>query len=252
MSELSYTEELIFMKNCYLLLGLLLLMLGCSKEPAIIVKEDIDPIEDELIELIEQTQDDLQTQQFLEFVLLDQQITLNLNNIPVLANYLEQHSDREKAIQEMQLTQILSDDFDSIYLLSFACQNDACSYLLLNTEIAESQLLADQAQVVKIEASPGLEHLLIVFKRSLPNHPWDTFKLSIYDIENWTEISLIDDDTEIMGLHRFNWPIFDTVWLNETELEITFPNIETPDPVNLNEWHESDNENFKKIIVEID
>lgn len=229
---------------------ILFFLAACSKQQPIIIQEDINTKNEESITFVEEDHDEEQEpQQFLEFTLSDQQVTLNIDQIPVLSNYLEQHTDRNKAIQEMQLIQIMQDDYDSLFLLSFAFQNDTCSYLLLNTELEQSQLLADQAKIINIEPSPDLSNILFVFERSLPDKPWNTNKLVVYNIEDWTEVTLTEDNNNLITLHAFRWPILNVDWLNDAEIEIQLPDISKATNAALEEWYLTDNRPEKEIIT---
>ncbi|MBU5595279.1 hypothetical protein KQI76_08945 [Amphibacillus sp. MSJ-3] len=243
-------KKILYLLFCLLLISLLLV--ACTKQQPMIIKEDISKIDQETDEQIDEEPDDAQEdQQFLEFTLSDQQVTINIDQIPVLANYLEQHNDRNQAIEEMQLIPIMQEQHDSLYLLSFAHQGDSCSYLLLNTELGESQLLADQAKIINIEPSPDFSKVLFVFERNLTNKPWNINKLIIYNIEDWTEITLTEDNMELITLHAFRWPILQTNWLNDSELELQLPDIDKPTNLALEEWHESDDQPTKDIVADV-
>lgn len=233
-----------------LLFLLLLLLAACSKEPSIIIQEITDSAGETSIDIVEEGFSDEEQFQFLEFTLSDQQIRLNIDKIPILDNYLENHIDKNQAIQEMQLIQILKDKFDSIFLLSFACQDSACSYVLINTETEYSQLLADQAQIIKINPSPDESYLLIQFERQLLNKNWLTNKLVIFELEKWEEVILTEDDNNMTSLHSFRWPILNIEWISDNELEITLPDIDFPSTTTLEAWCESEDKPEKTIIAQ--
>lgn len=228
---------------------LIIFLAGCSKEPPIIIQEATQTTSENSIDMIEDYTDEEQFQ-FLEFTLSDQLISLNINKIPILNNFLQNHSDKGQAIQEMQLIQILKDKFDSIFLLSFACQERACSYVLINTETEYSQLLADQARIVKIKPSPEESYLLIQFERQLLNKDWPTNKLVVFDLENWEKVFLSKDDNNMTSLHSFRWPILNAEWLSDDELEITLPDIDFPSTTTLVDWCESEEKLEKTIITQ--
>src|SRR5690625_1534951 len=125
----------------YLLFLLFIILVGCSKEPPIIIQEFADPTDETSIDFVADEFSDVESNQFLEFTLSDQQISLNTDKIPILSSFLKSHNDRDQAVQDMQLSQILKDKSESIFLLSFACQDNSCSYVLINTESGYSKLL---------------------------------------------------------------------------------------------------------------
>ncbi|GAA4071203.1 hypothetical protein [Amphibacillus indicireducens] len=235
----------------YLLSLLFIILVGCSKEPPIIIQEVTDPTSETSIDLVAEEFSDVENAQFLEFTLSDQQISLNIDKIPILANFLKNHNDRDQAIQNMQLTQILKDKFDSFFLLSFACQDNSCSYVLINTESEYSKLLADQARTVKINVSPDESYLLIQFERQLRTNPRVTNKLFVLDLDTWEEIILTFEDKDMTSLHSFRWPILDAEWRNDDELEITLPDLEIPSTSTLANWSESEDKPEKIIITQI-
>lgn len=238
------------MNKVFVTLLLFIFLTGCSREPPIIIQEATDTISENSIEIEEEYTDEEQIQ-FLEFTLSDQIISLNINKIPILYNFLENHNDKDQAIQEMQLIQILKDKFDSIFLLNFACQESACSYVLINTKTESSQLLADQAQIVKIKPSHEESYLLIQFERQLLNKNWLTNKLVIFDLEKWEEVILTEDDHNMTSLHSFRWPILNVEWLSDDELEITLPDIDFPTTTTLADWYESEDKLEKTVITPI-
>ncbi|WP_440895157.1 hypothetical protein ACS127_11340 [Amphibacillus sp. Q70] len=233
-----------------LIFVILSLLVACSKQQPIIIQEDINAKDEEAITLVEEEHDeDQEPQQFLEFTLSNQQVTLNIDQIPVLSNYLKQHTDSNKAIQEMQLIQIMQDEYDSLFLLSFACQKESCSYLLLDTESEQSHLLADQAKMVSIDPSPDLSNILFIFERSLPDKPWDINKLVVYNIEDWVEVTLTEDNNHLISLYTFRWPILNANWLNDDEIKIQLPDINKATNPALEEWYSTDNQPKKEMIT---
>ncbi len=237
------------MNKIFVSLLLFIFLTGCSSEPPIIIQEATDTISENSIDIEKEYTDEEQIQ-FLEFTLSDQIISLNINKIPILYNFLENHNDKDQAIQEMQLIQILKDKFDSIFLLNFACQESACSYVLINTKTESSQLLADQAQIVKIKPSHEESYLLIQFERQLLNKNWLTSKLVIFDLEKWEEVILTEDDNNMTSLHSFRWPILNVEWLSDDELEITLPDIDFPTTTTLADWYESEDKLEKTVITQ--
>lgn len=235
----------------YLLFLLFIILVGCSKEPPIIIQEFADPTDETSIDFVADEFSDVESNQFLEFTLSDQQISLNTDKIPILSSFLKSHNDRDQAVQDMQLSQILKDKFESIFLLSFACQDNSCSYVLINTESGYSKLLADQARTVKINASPDESYLFIQFERQLRTNPKVTNKLFVLDLNTWEEVTLTYEDKNMTSLHSFRWPILDARWHNNDELEIILPDLDIPSTTTLANWWESEDKPEKTIITQI-
>lgn len=236
------------MRMRLILVLLVIFLFGCSKEAPIIIQEESESLNETFIDLVEEF-DKEERIQYLEFTLIDQQISLNIDKIPILRNYLENHIDQEQAIQEMQLTQIVKHTLDNVFLLSFACENKMCSYLLINTDHEYSQLLADQANIIKIKPSPDQSYLFFQFDRKSSQHPWSTSKLIMIDLEKWEEIPIEVVNEPLMTLNTFQWPIHEIDWINDSEVTVTIPDIETATTENLTEWYHSENKAKKTITV---
>ncbi|WP_067839882.1 hypothetical protein [Amphibacillus sediminis] len=233
-------------------------LVACNSNPPIIKQEIIEPQVEESVELIEEEpdladQDDEEDisdmQQFIEFTLTDQQISLHIDQIPILSNFLAQHSNRRAAIEDMQLTQIAEEGLDSLFILSFACSDNGCSYLLLNTETEQSILLADDAQISQMLPSPEQNKLLIIFERYANTQAIN--KMVIFDLLSWTDSQLATDNPELLPVNKFRWPIYDANWLDDSTVEVEIADIEQPSKDLLKDWYEAEEQLLRTEIITI-
>lgn len=235
-----------------------LLLLGCSDNPPVIVQEEINPTSDEGVTFVEEDRGkdpegpNSETQQFIEFTLTDRQISLHIDQIPILSNYLAQHTNRNQAIENMQLTQIDEDEFDSLFLLSFACENNSCSYLLLNTETEQSKLLADQAEITRIDPSTDHSKLLIKFERQAIEQPWNLNKVMLFDLDNWSEHTFTLDDSEDFIFSAFRSPILTVEWIDEAAFKVQIPDVSQPTIEQLTNWFNANEKTTKDIIISLE
>ncbi|WP_090792652.1 hypothetical protein [Pelagirhabdus alkalitolerans] len=230
--------------------------MGCNDEPPIIVQEEMeDEAEEESIELIEETVEsdsEEEIQQFIEFTLVDRHITVHIDQIPILSNYLATHDKRDEAIEQMELIDVGGESFDSAFILKFACENGTCSYLLLNTETEESLLLADNAAMSIWETSSDGAKVLMVFERTLAESPWNPNKLMVFDLSDWALLTVEPLDDQQFNFSSFRWPIQEVHWVENNQIELTIPDVENPTIPLLTEWFEDDNQNLSTITLEVD
>lgn len=234
-----------------------ILMSSCSNQQSIIMREDVEPRQDEpsvdLIDHIQESQNEV-PDRLLEFRLDNQLITLNVDRIPILSNYLAQHADLDQVTQGMELIPVMPDQHNTIFLLAFACNNQTCSYLLINTEKDESQLLADQAKLVEIIPSPDSEKVIFIFNRNFVDSPRYANKLIVYNLQTWQEHILTETESENkhMGLHAFRWPILNVEWFNDSEIMVELPDIEQSTITEIQAWFESDERPINELMTSID
>ncbi|SEN65757.1 hypothetical protein SAMN04488134_101574 [Amphibacillus marinus] len=241
-------------KQSVILIGIsLLVLIACSNKQPVIVQEELNEHAEESTELIEEEidsgEEESDIQQFVEFTLIDRQISLHIDQIPIISNYLAQHRDRNQAINEMQLTQINEEGFESLFLLNFACQDNACSNLLLNTDTEQSKLLADQSDILAIQPSPDRSKLLITYQRPQSLQEWDLNRLMVFDLDSWSEVKLTSDNLTLTGFQTFQWPIFSAEWQDDENIQIEIPNVNQPDSESLTEWFESEEQELQFHIL---
>jgi hypothetical protein len=209
---------------------MLLFIASCSSEAEtdiehVISNPDKNISETELIE--EEADEDVE--EYIEFFLDDEQVTINLRGLPILNNYLQGSSNRKQAIEEMDLTRIYSDE-EKIYLLEFSCNDSLCSYIILNQHRDNpSFLIADLARLSETRISPETSKLLFLFERD--SGPSEMLKdIVVIDVDNWERLQLVNETTADPILD-YKWPLSDVEWVDDDTISVHKPDsIEPEDP----------------------
>ncbi|WP_182199894.1 hypothetical protein [Paraliobacillus salinarum] len=225
----------------FAILSLSMIFAACSSDsdPAIVKEEMTSPVE-EGATLVEETdkKDTEETQMTIEFMLEEEQLTINLNKIPILKNYLAQISDRKKEIEQMEINKLDIQSTESIYLLGFAKANDLYSYLLLDpTDEGHSFLLTDRAKFIEVLPSPDKNKLMFYFERTVNDKPWNLNKIMVLDLQSWGNKKLTYQEEVIdVDLSQFNTPISSVDWIDDTTIQASIPNVEQPTEQELTNW----------------
>ncbi|WP_163536652.1 hypothetical protein [Gracilibacillus sp. YIM 98692] len=174
------------MKNS-IIICLFLILFACSKqeeEPLVVKEEPEEPIED-LIEKEELTEKPIENENFeLKFLLEDEVISLNTENISILKSYLSTFDDanRKQVIEQMELKKL---PLNHLYLLSFSCQSETCSYLLLDRGNPNRSFLLDDFVYIKdITVAPDKNSLIFVMEQL------DTDYMVSFYLPEWKTIPL--------------------------------------------------------------
>src|SRR5690625_7487375 len=137
-----------------LIISFFALLIACSQEEPVILKKETNTTDEYHPALIEEEQED-ENDTLIEFTFTEEQVMINLKNIPIFNEYLQATNDKEKAIRNMELIPIEKSD---IFLLEFSCANEHCSYLLLHPDTNnQAFLVADLAQYSQALFSPRSE-----------------------------------------------------------------------------------------------
>ncbi|BAC13342.1 hypothetical protein ACFQ4N_10320 [Oceanobacillus iheyensis] len=242
------------MKYIYFTLIMLIILLiglvACSDNNDVIIKkvesaeEAKDPV---LIEEVDEK--DEEVDQFIEFFLEDEQLTIHLNRVPILDYYLQGAENRDEAIKNMNMQHLPIED-RLIYLLEFACMNERCSYIIFNhdDESNAAILLADVARFSNYYVSPNNQNIIFQFIRESQNVPLS--HLVSIDLIDWRVVSLImpeSDDTII----EYTRPIIGIDWINDQEINVISPKLDEITDQSYRSWDESEekkHENHTMII----
>ncbi|WP_208589415.1 hypothetical protein [Gracilibacillus suaedae] len=175
----------------------LILLIACSNQESepMITKEEPDQPIDELLDHEETPQEKESPE--VEFVLEDEIITLNTENITILGAYLNTVDDRDRAIANMNLEKL---DLDRLYLLSFNCSSTTCSYLLLDrNEPNRSFLVDDLVHLKEVILSPDQSKLLFI----LNEFQVDTWR--VFNLEDWTTVKFEPTPPEAIHIQTAEW-----------------------------------------------
>ncbi|MFD2043921.1 hypothetical protein ACFSTA_05125 [Ornithinibacillus salinisoli] len=225
------------MKRIIVLLWMCLLISACAKDEPALVKKDTPPIDPNTTpELIKQTNDKEDVDEFIEFPLNDEIIMVNLSRVPILQQYLQVASDRDKKIEEMTIERVHQKDENSVYLLEFSCNNTYCSYLLLDQNKENTgHLVADLATITQTKLSNDGSKLLLFFKRD-SSLPLPLANIVVMDLEEWKPIQLINLDENDVDVLNYRWPILSVDWLDNETISVSIPNIVEPTKEMIDGW----------------
>ncbi|MBP1968277.1 hypothetical protein J2Z83_000369 [Virgibacillus natechei] len=242
------------MRIIFLSIFFLILLSACNinNEPTIIKSDNPDSSnsQPELVEDEDEVQDnEEEVEEFIDFPLDDEQITVNLKMVPILSEYLNAIEDRKSVIEEMKLNRP-HEKAEDIYLLEFSCQNHSCSYLLFNqAKDQEAYLLADLAKLSNVIMSPDNEKLLFKFNRE-KSLPLPLTNLVMIDFENWERLSL-GNNTSDANILNYNWPLLKINWLDNKRIAVEKPAVIEPTSDRLEEWNQEETEERKTINMHI-
>ncbi|MBP1948705.1 hypothetical protein [Virgibacillus litoralis] len=228
-----------------LCISALILLVACSEEPVIIQKDtkQVDPNQDP--EFVEEQTEDEEVDQFIEFTLPDEEVKINLEMVPILNAYLQGIQNRQQALEKMNMFRVSATD-KNLYLLEFSCQDELCSYLLLDqTEDNQAYLIADLAKYIQAKASPDNTRILLRFHRKLTS-PAPYSNIAVIDLEEWRLIPLANEmnDKDVLN---YKWPILTADWVDNDTITISHPDITEASPENIKQWQES-----KKTTVSVE
>lgn len=219
----------------FIVFVLLLFMTACKDEP-VLVKEDSQPENpNKKPEIVEQQQDgeEEEIDEFIEFTLPDEKVMINLKMVPILDEYLHAAKDPQQVIERMNIERI-SITNDNLYLLKFSCQNNLCSYMVLDqTKDNQAYLIADLAKIKQMEVSPEETKIFFHFDRNIES-PVPPSDIVVIDLEKWEPLTLENqrDDKKLLD---YNWPIITADWKDDQTISVTVPDTEE---TNLLQWYE--------------
>ncbi|MFD1849221.1 hypothetical protein [Oceanobacillus bengalensis] len=237
------------MRKLFILVMFVTLIAGCSDntEPVIQKVENIgnkgDNSKPELIE--EEVEDEQEIIEYIDFSVDDQLVRVNLDGIPILNNYLIGIIDKETAVEGMNLEEI---EGQSIYLLEFSCQNDLCSYLIINqNEEDQSYLLTDLARYETTHFSPDGSKLAIQFSRP-SSHDYPLHHIITINTETW-ELLDLQNETESESILQYTWPYISVEWIDDTSISVTKQSLIGNDEGEKNPTLENQNNTTTSILT---
>lgn len=135
----------------------------------------------------------------------------------------------------------------TIYLLEYSCNNDLCSYILLDqNKDKQSFLVADLAKMTQIKFSPNNKKFLLIFKRESIDS-MSTTNVIIFDVEEWQRITL-DPTINDLTLLNYKWPLTDVEWIDDNAITISKPMINELTEESITVWNELGNQTSNIIL----
>lgn len=187
---------------------------------------------------------------FIEFIVDDEVVSISIKDIPILKQYLQVQKHPEEKIAEMELKN-LGEGQLNFYLLRFSCIKEHCSYLLLHPDSKKSAfLLADFAKFESSQLSPDHTKVAVRFKRlNEQGIPLD--HIVVFDLNGWKPLSLSNMDDE-NGMLQYTWPITSYQWIEDNMIEIRFADLEEVTSSTWNEWNSTKEKKEQTMIYQID
>lgn len=188
--------------------------------------------------------------EYIEFNLDEEQILIDIGKIPILHEFLRIHQQPQKATQEMNLEKIEL-ALQNIYILSFSCNNERCSYILLHEDQKKrAALVADMAQLVGSYVSPDQSKIALQFNRQSE----ETIPLSnlvIFDINEWQSLSISKEEM-LPNILNYNWPFLSVEWVNGESIAISIPDLIEPNKEYYDEWTITEGNNINTVIFQLE
>lgn len=223
---------------------LLIVITSCSsKETPVIVKEETNHTDTDGATLIEESEknDTEEYQMMIEFTLENEQLTIDLEQVPILKSYLAQIDNRQQAIAQMELTKLDIESAEPLYLLNFAEVEQMGSYLLLDpSDNGNSFLLTDRASFIEVIPSPEGGQLLFNFERTVTDQSWTTNKLVVLDLDTWSSPTLTSTDGHNIMIDKFKWPVQHVAWLDNQTVQLSIPAIAEASTEQLSNWYQAE------------
>ncbi|HLQ70310.1 MAG TPA: hypothetical protein VK142_00765 [Bacillota bacterium] len=221
-----------------LTLGFILILVSCSSNDPVIEKKNSPPDDPDQSPKWVKKKDEDDEVSFIEFSLQDEKVRVNLDMVPILGDYIEASASPEKEIQNMGLERVQNTN-KKMYILSFSCNNDLCSYILFDEgNDHQAILLADIASLVQITPSPDDTKLLLQFERE-ESLPLPLTNIIVINTENWEQIEL-ENETNDMEILEFSWPLLDAEWVDDDRVLVSKPTINKPTEEEILEWQETE------------
>ncbi|UFU00853.1 hypothetical protein KO561_07950 [Radiobacillus kanasensis] len=213
----------------------IVLLTACSsdKEEAAVTKETIatgSTVNEEPV-LEERTENsDEEKKMYLEFTIPNEQVTINLDYVPILDQYLQGLEDKQQAIQQMELMKMEVPEMQPYYLLEFSCYENRCSYMLLDqSEEGRSFLLTDMAKFKQSSISPEKTMMMLLFERqeSKKEKQISTHKVMVFDLQEWKPVPIESEDYPL----DYTLPIQQASWVDNERIKLSladFTQLENP------------------------
>ncbi|SER98162.1 hypothetical protein SAMN04487944_11468 [Gracilibacillus ureilyticus] len=151
----------------------------------------------------------------IDFFVDNKIITIDTEKIPILENFLSTFADREDGISTMALETL---HLENLYLLTFNCNIDNCSYMLIDHSATDqSRLLDDFVTLKSFLPSPSGDKLLFIFGKKEADY------VTVFNLQEWKR-----EKYEPFSLNNDNIRLSNPLWINESEfsVELSLPESE--------------------------
>ncbi|KAB8138587.1 hypothetical protein F9U64_02935 [Gracilibacillus oryzae] len=191
---------------------LLIFFVGCSNKD--ITANITDDTEEETNDIIATTTDNtpvkkepLPDDKTIDLSVDNEIIEIDTEEIPILSYFLSTFENKQIGINTMTLEEL---EIENLYLLSFNCNINNCSYLLLDQNNPKrSMLLNDFVHLKSIVPSPSEEDFLIIFEHRHSD------EMVIFNLDKWRKKNF-EQNLKEFGEIRLSNP----EWINQNEFSV--------------------------------
>ncbi|RLL45164.1 hypothetical protein D8M04_09900 [Oceanobacillus piezotolerans] len=213
----------------YTIVILLLFLFGCSPSNDSVIQkadsEDPPNTKNESTELVEKDKT-------LVIPAFNKNVQINLDDIPILEQYLNGFPNPNDKMEEMNLIPLPINN-ESLYLLEFACSRDLCSYMLINEEsISSSFLVTDLAKYKQTILSPNETKMILQFSRNYSKNE-EQHHIALVNMETFERI--IPEENKKRSTLNYTRPFKSIEWLDEQTISITTSSMEEVELKTINE-----------------
>lgn len=147
----------------------------------------------------------------------NQEYLLSFDSFPILTRYIENFENPQQKLENLTYIPLLDDQF----LVEFACNGKACSYLILDFHNQSSYLLSDLSTFVSKQQASNFHYASFLFERTsvegVKKH--HLVIMDLYTLEP-TLLEITDEDTLIPRPAQFQYSIRSVTFLEDQKIEI--------------------------------
>lgn len=201
------------------------------------------------VEATDEDEAEAETLKFIEFDLEEENIQIDIKKVLILKEYLNGLKNTDDVISDMNLEKFEISD-KTIFLLSFSCVDDRCSYLLFDeNQDKRTYLLADMAQFSNIIPSPDKSRIAIIFNRTIEDR-LPVNNVVMFDLANWKTLPLYNYELPY-NILNYKWPIVSVDWVDEEHVSISVPEIVDLNKDTYDEWSTSETNSVQSFIYQL-
>lgn len=178
----------------------------------------------------------------LVFKIDSENISLQIDQLPLLKSYLELVEEPKNEIDQMRFSRITTLPDQQLFLLGYSCDVNMCSYLLIDKQgdKLRSFLVSDLSLFREATLSPDYSKIMLTFQRNVSLTVVRN-DLVIIDLKKWAFIPLHDKATAFKVLN-FQYPIINSSWITNKTIEINIPNVTENTVEAIETWREESKE----------
>jgi hypothetical protein len=180
----------------------------------------------------------------------DDSISFKRKDIPEIDEYLDGCDDIKVEIERMKLWHLTRMENDNYYLIKYSCGTKLCNNVLVKIHDGKlkSVLLSEASMYQDMKVSTNEKYMAFVFGINEGNMVI-RHDLEVVDISNMEKktVTLKNDK----NFNPFTWYLESFKWINDQEIKISIPNIDSFDFESLKKWLDDDSRETKDIELKV-